>query len=265
MIDLHSHILPALDDGAADMEVSLEMARAAVADGVSTMVATPHVDDRYGLDPPDIGEHVGHLNLALARAGIALGVLPGAEVAHTRAAALSPASLLTACLGDSKALLVESPYTSVSFFDDLLFDLQVRGFRPVLAHPERCLMFQRDPDRLAALVDRGIYCTVNAGSLSGGFGRKVRQAAVVMLARGLVHSIASDSHDTERRPPGLSTALDGLEGEIPGITAQAAWLTNDVPAALLADKPLPPRPPLPVKPASRWGRLRRGRGAPTRG
>jgi protein-tyrosine phosphatase len=265
MIDLHSHILPSLDDGAADMEVSLEMARAAVKDGVSTMVATPHVDDRYGLDPPDIGEQVGHLNLALARAGIALGVLPGAEVAHTRAASLSEEALHTACLGDSKALLIESPYTSVSFFDDLLFDLQVRGFRPVLAHPERCVMFQADPERLAALVERGVYCTINAGSLSGGFGRKVRQTAIGLLARGLVHSIASDCHDTERRPPGLNGALDGIDSEIPGIAAQARWLTNDVPAALLADKPLPPRPPLPAKPARRWRGLRRGRSAPSRG
>jgi protein-tyrosine phosphatase len=261
MIDLHSHILPALDDGAADMEVALEMARAAVADGVSTMVATPHVDDRYGLDPPSIGEQVGALNLALARAGIALGVLPGAEVAHMRAAALSEASLQTGCLGDSKALLVESPYTSVSFFDDVLFDLQVRGFRPVLAHPERSVMFQSDPDRLAALVERGVYCTINTGSLSGGFGRKVRQTAVALLARGLVHSIASDCHDTERRPPGLSGALEGVEGEIPGIGANARWLTNDVPAALLADKPLPPRPPLPESAPSAWRRLRRRRAA----
>ena len=261
VIDLHSHILPALDDGAPDFDVALEMARTAVADGVATMVATPHVDDRYGLDPVAIGEHVGRLNLSLARAGIALAVLPGAEVAHTRAASLKGHALHAACLGDSRAILVESPYASVPFFDELVFDLQVRGFRPVLAHPERCGMFQDDIGRLASLVERDVYCAVNGGSIAGRFGTKVQRFALTLLRRGLVHCIASDCHDTKRRPPGLSTALDDAEETIPGITAQAEWLTEGVPTALLSDAPLPPRPELPEQRPARkwpWGRRRAG-------
>jgi protein-tyrosine phosphatase len=261
VIDLHSHILPALDDGAPDIEASLEMARMAAADGVSTMVATPHVDERYGLDPPAIGEHVGHLNLAIARAGIALAVLPGAEVAATRAASLSGADLEAACLGDSRALLVESPYSTVPFFDELLFDLEVRGYRPVLAHPERCPMFQADLARLAELVERGMYCAVNGGSIAGRFGSKVHRFAISLLREGLVHAVASDCHDSVRRPPGLSAALADAEAEVPGAAALGDWLTNAVPAALLTDRPLPPRPPLPAEPRSRWRRLRRQRGA----
>ncbi len=264
MIDMHSHILPGVDDGAPDLDVALAMARAAVADGVSTMVATPHVDDRYGLDPPSIGEHVGRLNLALARAGVALAVLPGAEVAHTRAAALPDDSLRQACLGHGTALFVESPYQSVSFFDDLLFDLQVRGFRPVLAHPERCVMFQREPERLAALVDRGVFCSVNAGSLAGRFGRHAQKTAVTLVKQGLVHTIASDCHDQRRRPPGLTADLSAAEETVPGIGAQAEWLTNDAPAALLADKPLPPRPELPEASPSGWRRRIRRRRAEER-
>ena len=252
MIDLHSHILPALDDGAPDLDIALAMARAAVDDGISTMVATPHLDDRYGLDALAIGEHVGHLNLALARAGIALAVLPGAEVAHTRAASLDAPELRAACLGDSKALLVESPYTSVPFFDELVFDLQVRGFRPLLAHPERCAMFQDDIGRLEALVERGVYCAVNGGSIAGRFGHKVQRFAQALVRRGLVHCVASDCHDIKRRPPGLSKAFEDAEADIPGIGAQADWLTTAVPAALLGDKPLPPRPPLPEPPSGRW-------------
>ena len=265
MIDIHSHILPGVDDGAPDLEVALGMARAAVADGISTMVATPHVDDRYGLDPPAIGEHVGRLNLALARAGIALAVLPGAEVAHTRAASLSDESLRAACLGHGTALLVESPYQSVSFFDDLIFDLQLRGFRPLLAHPERCVMFQTDPARLKALVGRGVYCCVNAGSLAGRFGTKAQRTAIGLVREGLVHSVASDCHDLKRRPPGLTENLQSAEAAVPGIGAQVEWLTNDAPSALVSDQPLPPRPDLPAAPPSGWKRLRRRRGAEDRG
>ena len=255
---MHSHILPGIDDGADDLEVALHMARAAVADGVSTMVATPHVDDRYGLDPVDIGRHVGNLNLAIARAGIALAVLPGAEIAHTRAASLSDSALRFACLGGhSSTLLIESPYQVVSFFEDLLFDLQVRGFRIVLAHPERSAMFQSDLDRLAGLVDRGIYCSVNAGALTGGFGTKAQKAALAMLHRDLVHTLASDCHDETRRPPGLRTALADAERVMPGQADLKAWLTEAVPAALVADKPLPPRPAKPPPAPSGWRRLGR--------
>ena len=262
MIDLHTHILPAIDDGAPDTDVSLAMARAAVDAGVDTMVATPHVNDRYKLDPLAIGEHVGHLNLAIARAGIALAVLPGAEVAHTRVGGLSDAQLRACCLGGHSALLIEAPYTASHFFEELLFDLQVRSFRPVLAHPERCPMFQGSVDRVAALVDRGILCSVNAGSLAGRFGRVPHRTAVEMLRRGLVHSLASDCHDTERRPPGLRVGVEAVRDQVPGIEALADWLTVGVPAALVAGASLPKRPAMPEQPApSRWARMRRRRGA----
>ena len=257
---MHTHILPAVDDGSPDVDESLAMARRAVAAGVHTMVATPHVNDRYRLDPLDIGSHVGHLNLAIARAGIALAVLPGAEVAHTRAGALGERELRAACLAGSSALLVESPYSPAPFFDEFLFDLQLRGFRPILAHPERSTMFQADTNRLAALVERGVLCSINTGSLAGDFGRTVRNTAVELLRLGLVHTIASDCHDTEHRPPGLAAGLESVRDEIPGVDVLSGWLTFDAPAALLAGTPLPSRPSLPAEPPSLWQRMqRRGR------
>lgn len=252
MIDLHSHILPGVDDGSPDMETSLEMARQSIAAGVHTMVATPHVNERYPVDPLEIGEHVGRLNLALARAGIALAVLPGAEVAHTRAGELSDAQLRASCLGQLSAILVESPYTAVPFFDELIFELQLRGLRPVLAHPERCIMFQRDGRRVASLVERGVLCCVNSGSLAGRFGQTARRTAVGLLRAGLVHCVASDCHDTERRVPGVRAGLDSVRAEVPGIEQLAEWLTAEVPVALLAGSPLPPRPELPEQPRGRW-------------
>jgi protein-tyrosine phosphatase len=257
VIDLHSHILPGLDDGAGDIEVSLGMARIAVEAGVQTMAATPHVNFDYGVESESVMSRVGELNVALARAGIALAVLPGAEISMPRAAQLSDAELESFCLGGGRTLLIESPYVKgVGYVEELLFDLQLRGFRVLLAHPERCPTFQDDPDRLRRIVERDIYCAVNTGALAGGFGRTVRAFAMDLLRGGLVHCIASDAHDEVRRPPGLLAGFEAADEELPGVAAQADWYTRAAPSALIAGKRLPPRPELPEPPAQP-SRLRR--------
>src|SRR3954462_5493970 len=172
------------------------MARIAVDDGVQTMVATPHVNFDYPVDPETVLGRVGELNVALARAGVALAVLPGAEISMARAADMSDDELASFALAGGRTVLVESPYVKeVSFAEQLLFDLQLRGFRPLLAHPERSPMFQTDIDRLRKLVAREVVCSVNAGSLAGRFGGKVREFAAELVREGLAHDIASDSHD----------------------------------------------------------------------
>jgi protein-tyrosine phosphatase len=257
VIDLHSHILPGLDDGADDIEVSLTMARLAVDAGVQTMAATPHVNFDYPVDSDTVLSKVGELNVALARAGIALAVLPGAEISIPRAAELDDAELAALAIGGGRTLLVESPYIKgVGFLEELLFDLQLRGFRTILAHPERCPIFQDDVDRLRRLVDRDVYCSVNTGSLEGGFGRRVKAFALELMRADLVHDIASDSHDPERRPPGLMSGIEAAEDDLPGLAEQADWYTRVAPAALISGRRLPPKPALPESPAqSRFKRL----------
>lgn len=257
MIDLHSHILPGLDDGAEDSEISLAMARAAVSDGIGTIVATPHINPTYDTDPDRLEELTRELNALLAGAEIPITVLAGAEVAVSSVAELSDRALGKACLGSGPSLLVESPYTrTVTFLEELLFDLQVRDFRPVLAHPERCPSFQADIDRLRELVRRGVLCSVNAGSMAGAFGSTVRRFVLRLFEEGLVHDVASDSHDPSRRPPSLSVGFQGAEDALPGISAQASWFTDSAPAAILAGDPLPPGPDPPSR-SSRWRRLAR--------
>lgn len=257
VIDLHSHILPALDDGAGDIEVSLGMARIAADAGVQTMAATPHVNFDYPVDSETVMSRVGELNVALARAGIPLAVLPGAEISMPRAAELSDAELASFCLGGGRTLLIESPYMKgVGYIEDLLFDLQLRGFRVLLAHPERCPTFQGDPDRLRRIVERDVYCAVNTGALEGGFGRTVRAFALELVRDGLAHCIASDAHDQERRPPGLLAGIEAAEEELPGLVSAAEWYTRAAPSALIGGTRLPPRPELPEPPAQP-SRLRR--------
>jgi protein-tyrosine phosphatase len=139
---------------------------------------------------------------ALAERDIDLDVISGEEVAVPRLSGLDDHSLQDLCLGPGTYLLVESPYSASPFLEDLLFDLQTRGFRPLLAHPERCPIFHRDRTLLERLVAQGVLCSITAASLVGGFGRTVRRFTQDILSAGLVHDIASDAHDTARRPRG---------------------------------------------------------------
>lgn len=256
MIDLHCHILPALDDGPSDVSASLAMARAAVLEGVRTVVATPHVSSRYPLGPDEIEDRVDALNGSLGREGVALSIRRGAEIAADRVPDLDDRTLHRLALDGSDCVLLESPYSSSApFMDEVVFDLQLRGFRPLLAHPERSPYFQRDVGRVARLVERGALCSVTAGSMAGRFGGPVRKFSTTLLRERLVHSVDSDAHDHERRPPGLRAGFAALEPELPGISAHAEWFTQTAPAAILAGGALPGSPPaLRLRPSG-WRRL----------
>jgi protein-tyrosine phosphatase len=241
VIDLHTHILPAVDDGPRTLEGSLDLARAAVAAGTRTALATPHVNDDRSIDAERVAAGLHELRPALAAAEIPLEVLPGGEIAIWRLADLDDAALRSLALGGGPYLLIESPFSPVvGDFEPLVLDLMMRGHRVLLAHPERCPAFQRDPARLERLVDAGVLVQVTAGSMTGGFGSTVRRFTTDLLRQGLAHVVASDAHDAVRRPPGQTAGFSAL-----GVEAQRQWMTEDVPRAILDGAPLPERPPLP--------------------
>ncbi len=234
------------------------MARAAVAVGVRAIVATPHVNFDYDFDVSQVGQRVGELNLALAREEIPLAVLPGGELAMSRLAEMTDEALDNVRIADGPYLLVESPYSSTPvLIDELLFGLQLRGFRPILAHPERSPLFHRDIDRLRALVQRGVLCSVNAGSMAGVFGSTVRRFALQLFSERLVHDVASDAHDLVKRPPNPAAGFDSAERELPGIAAQMQWFTETAPAAIVAGQAIPPQPDPPKLRRRRLPRLLR--------
>jgi protein-tyrosine phosphatase len=243
VIDLHCHILPGVDDGPAVLATSIAMAEAAAAEGVDTIVATPHVSHRYPTTPEQMHEGVEAVNGALAGRGIPLTVVPGAEIAMPAVSELSDEELASFGLAGGRCLLVESPFSpQPQILESIVFDLQLRGFRPVLAHPERSPAFQPDLERLGAMVERGVRCSITATSMSGRFGTTVRRVTVKMLREGLVHDVASDAHDEDGRPPGLLAGFEDVERDLPGISRHAAWFTQSAPQALLAGEPLPPGP-----------------------
>lgn len=250
VIDLHCHILPGIDDGPDSLDASLTMARAQVAAGVDTVVATPHVSWNYGNTAGSIAPATDALQAAITAAGIPLRVLPGAEVALTRAVDLTAEQLAELRLGDSPWLLLEPPIAVDSpGIEGMIGMVQGRGCRILLAHPERCMAFHSDPDLLGRLVHAGCRAQVTAGALTGAFGRTVQALAVRFVEDGLIHVVASDAHDNAYRRPGLRPEIDGA-----GYAPLAAWLTADNPSAILENRPLPPRPAFsPARPRrGRW-------------
>ncbi len=240
MIDLHCHILPGIDDGPRTIEESLAIARVAVADGTTTIVATPHVSWRYPNDADTIDALCQELNERLLGGGIPIEVRAGAEIAMTRASEVDPEQLARMRLGDGPWLLLEPPFTPiVTGLDGVVADLQAQGHRVILAHPERCPAFHRDPDALEALVASGVLTSVTAGSLTGRFGAEVKRFALRMVEDDLVHNVASDAHDPQRRPPALASELQRA-----GLADLGEWLAKAVPAAILSGDPIPARPPI---------------------
>ena len=238
MIDLHSHVLPGIDDGPETIEGSLELARAAAAAGTRVLVATPHVSWSYPNDADTISSLVDELNTRLIAEGVDLEVRPGAEIAMTRVIDIAPAELPRLRLGAGPWLLVEPPFTpTVTGLDALVRDLQHQGHRVLLAHPERCQAFHRDPEMLSSLVRAGVLTSITAGSLIGSFGGEVRRFALSLAREGLIHNVASDTHDTARRPPGVAAELRQA-----GLEPLAEWLTEQVPAAILSGEEIPPKP-----------------------
>lgn len=257
MIDLHCHILPGVDDGPATIDDSIAVARAAAAAGTRTLVATSHVSFEYQTRADTIARLVNELNLRLREAKINIEVLAGAELAMTFVPEIAPEELGRLCLGGSRWLLVEPPFTSlVTGLDRIVADLTKSGYRAILAHPERCQAFQRDRESLERLVGSGVLVSVTAGSLVGRFGAPVRRFAYELVADGLAHNIASDAHGTAARPPSIRPELDRA-GIAPSL---AEWLTESVPRAILDDRDIPERPIVDVTRARRvrWPRrLRR--------
>lgn len=242
-------MLAGVDDGPEQTEESVGMARAAVAAGIRILTATPHVNHRYPNDAARIDSRVRELDARLKAEGVALELRPGAEVSLGRALETEAEELQRLTLGGGPWLLLEPPFgASVGRVDVLVGEVRARQPHIVLAHPERCQAFHRDPRMLRSLVDDGVLTSVTAGSLVGRFGETVRRFALTLLGEGLVHNVASDAHDRYARPPGIAAALGQA-----GADALAEWLTVGVPAAILDGGEIPARPDVAL-PRTRGGR-----------
>ncbi|HEU4973475.1 MAG TPA: CpsB/CapC family capsule biosynthesis tyrosine phosphatase [Baekduia sp.] len=266
MIDLHCHLLPGVDDGPATLEESVELARLTAAAGIDVAAATPHVSRRHPTAPAVVHEGVAALQRAIDAEGIALRVVPGAEIALDMLPDLDDEALGALRLGGGPFLLLEAPLSAgAPDAAPFIASAQRRGFRVLLAHPERSPQFQRAPELLAPLVADGVLVSVTAGAFAGRFGEPARRTAALLLRRGLVHDLSSDLHDVRRRPPGIAEPLAASGEDGRHAAEHLSWYADAVPAAILEGRALPPAPLVPPaaerrRGGSLLGRLsRRGR------
>ncbi len=235
MIDIHTHILPKVDDGPRSWEESLHMLRLAEEAGTRTLVATSHQPGGWrGPRPPlpAVYALVEELNARARSAGIGVQVVPGAEIYLTaRAAELIMAGELPT-LNGTHYVLVEFGFDS--WPDDVERSarrLVEAGYRPVIAHPERYRLLQHAPDRVHVFLEMGCLLQINAGSLTGRFGREALRLADWLFTRGLVHCVASDAHNASSRPPALTLARQVVASRYG--QAVADQVTCSVPAAIV--------------------------------
>ena len=228
MIDIHTHILPGLDDGAHSWEEAMAMAQGAVKDGIAAVVATPHIYEATSITPQDIFEKTRQFQTLLDGQGIELRVLPGAEVhlAIDLPDRLREGRLQTIADG-GRYLLVEFPFGLLPLYtDEVLFELQAGGVIPIIAHPERNESVQKDPNRLHDMIQKGMLAQLTGGSLRGNFGARVEHTAKLLLRHNLVQILASDGHRADRRRVLLGKASCSVSDMAGLETAQAMTVAN---------------------------------------
>jgi protein-tyrosine phosphatase len=245
MIDLHCHLLPALDDGAASLDVALAMARMAVADGVTSVVCTPHIyPGVFYTERAEIRRRVELLARALAEHEIPLQVTHGAEIHMVPELLQRLREGRMATLNDSRYVLLEpQQFVAPQRFAQAIEGALAIGYVPIIAHPER--LDWLDATHYSWFVDAvydGAWIQLTADALVGRFGPEAKRWSELFLADGLVHVLASDGHDEQRRPPVLSGGVRVAEHWVG--SAEAERLVLDRPRAVLANAdPLSVVPP----------------------
>lgn len=229
MIDIHCHILPSLDDGAADWEAAIAMAQDAINDGITAIIATPHHANGQYMNPaPSIGQAVNLMNERLRQIGNPLLVLPGQEIRvyGDLLDDLEQGVLLS--LAGSRYILLEMPSSRVPRnMEEVCHELIIQGYVPVIAHPERNAEVAADPSRLDRLIEQGAVGQVTAQSIAGTFGSKLQKLSLDLCRRNLVHVVASDAHDSGHRPFGLSEAYKVIGKEL-GLEVCSSYQSNAV-------------------------------------
>lgn len=246
MIDLHSHILPGIDDGAANLDIALEMARIAVANGVTVQACTPHIfPGVYDNSGPQIRLAVEEFQNCLDEHGIPLRLVTGADahIVPNMAAGLRSGAILS--LADTRYVLVEPPHhVAPPRIEYLFFELLTAGYVPILTHPERLTWIESRFDTFVQLFHAGVWMQITSGSVTGAFGRRPQYWSERLLNEGMVHILASDTHGARRRKPDLAQ----------GRTAAAKWVGESEAEQLVLVRPraiLENLAPSDVKPPAR--------------
>ena len=258
MIDLHSHLLPGIDDGAPDEATALAMARIAVADGIVVSACTPHVyPGVYENDSAGIAAGIARFQARLDAEGIGLKLTIGAD-AHLTPELLGRLKDGTVpTLAGGRYFLLEPPHhVAPPRFEDAVFAFIAAGYLPVITHPERLSWIGRHYAGFANIVRAGAWLQVTAGSLNGRFGTAAQLFAEKLLGDGLVHVLATDAHSIRHRPPLLTEGWKAAEKRVGA--EEAYRLVVECPQAILDNRPPQQVAPIPLFRAGGVNAQRRG-------
>jgi protein-tyrosine phosphatase len=245
MIDLHSHILPGIDDGAKNLAMSLAMARIAVDDGITTMACTPHIyPGMYMNDAHGISLAKDALQEHINQAGISLHLTTGADVHLVPGVLSGLRSGQVPTLARSRYVLLEpSHHVAPPHFEESVFELVAAGYIPVITHPERLTWVEDHYPIFARMIGQGCWMQVTAGALTGMFGPRAKYWGERFLGEGHTHIIATDAHSSGRRVPQMSPAKEIAERSLG--KEEAHRLVYERPYAILQNLPPCEVAPLP--------------------
>jgi protein-tyrosine phosphatase len=238
VIDLHCHILPAIDDGPTELEDSVAMAIQGAEDGIEVICATPHIRHDHDVRIGELERRVEALNAELAHHGVELRVATGGEVAETILEHLDDDELRLVSLGGGGRwiLLEPAPGPLSDSLPAAVEHLRERGYRCLIAHPERHLTADFE-HRLSALVDRGALVQATAAYLTWG---RTAEAMADLARRGLIHVLSSDAHSARAgRPVKLSDGIGALE-QIDELVPHVEWIAHVAPAAIIRGEDVEP-------------------------
>lgn len=219
MIDIHSHIIPGIDDGSKNMEMTLEMLRNADKDGTKEIVATPHYLLEYGeAKIEEVKIFVKEINSIITKEGMNIKVYSGQEVYFTENILQDYLDGNIGTLNDSRYMLIEFHMNRFeeNIFD-IIYELQVRGITPIIAHPERYRSIIKNPLDINNFIDEGYLFQLDSGSLTGAFGKEVKKTAEVLVSNGIYNFIGSDAHNIKSRNTGISEAISLADNKKNGI------------------------------------------------
>ena len=254
MVDIHCHILPGLDDGADSFEESLQMAEMAIEDGITHVVGTPHSNEQFTFDRDLIRKRRNELQ---EKIGPRLQLGTGCDFHFSFENLQDLQTDKTKYTINQKFyLLVElSDFSIPPNIEDMLHNLQLQGIAPIITHPERNALIQKDATRLRRWLHQGCYVQITAQSLLGKFGSTPQKLAEEWLEKDMIHFFASDAHNVTRRPLRLREAFEAVMARRGDAVAQA--LFRDNPLAAFEGRPLPYDPEQP--PVEKAGSSRRKR------
>ncbi|MCM3693168.1 tyrosine-protein phosphatase [Neobacillus niacini] len=214
MIDIHCHILNGIDDGAKSINDSIEMAKEAAREGIHTIIATPHLNNQYDNRKKNILTSVEELNNVLSQEKVNIKILPGQEPRIYGEILEDFERDEIQTLNDTQYLFIEFPSNHVPrYAEKLLFDIQVKGLTPIVVHPERNSELIERPELLYKFVEKGALTQLTASSLTGYFGKKIKEFSIQLIESNLTHFVASDAHNIVNRSFKMGEAFDFIESK----------------------------------------------------